>query len=431
MGPREFVCEGYRFTPETGTLSLHYAFDTGLRFEERIVFPARTLPRPDAEALDRVFRLLLLACGVSYYKAFAPERVRCAAFPLDPATAAFFTDFYVKGLGEFAWRNGIDLASRLHMVTDAVEPPTALRLELPRLTCVPVGGGKDSIVTIECLRQAGEPLVLFSLGNAAPIEATIAQAGLPAIRVTRRLDPALFALNEAGALNGHVPITGILSLIVVACAIIHGFDAIAMSNEHSASAPNIADVNHQYSKSFEFEQAFSRLLERHVVAGVRYFSLLRPLTEVAIARRFARHAAYFPIFRSCNTAFRQSPERRSSNWCCDCPKCRFVFLALAPFVDRPRLVATFGHDMLDDPAQIDGFAELCGLQRHKPFECVGEIEESAAVMTHLAAMADWRDDAVVRALSPRLNGGDLAALFAPRGPHLVPERYLAMLDACG
>ena len=158
------------------------------------------------------------------------------------------------------------------------------------MTCVPVGGGKDSIVTIECLKQAGEPLVPFSLGNAAPIEATIAQAGLPAIHVTRRLDPALFALNEAGALNGHVPITGILSLIVAACAIIHGFDAIAMSNEHSASAPNIADVNHQYSKSFEFEQAFSRLLERHVVQGVRYFSLLRPLSEVAIARRFARHA---------------------------------------------------------------------------------------------------------------------------------------------
>jgi hypothetical protein len=430
MQPREFVCEGYRFAADTGRLSLHYAFDGGPSFEERIEFPARALSPRDSEALDRVFRLLLLACGVSYYKAFAPERVRCAAFPLDPATAVFFTDFYVKGLGEFAWRNRIDLASRLRIVTDAVEPPAALPIELPRLTCVPVGGGKDSVVTIECLKQAHEPLVLFSLGNAAPIEATIAQSGLPAIRVTRRLDPALFALNEAGALNGHVPITGILSLIVVACAIIHGCDAIAMSNEHSASAPNVADVNHQYSKSFEFEQAFGRFLARHVVSGVRYFSLLRPLTEVAIARRFARHAAYFPVFRSCNTAFRQSPERRATNWCCECPKCRFVFLALAPFAERQRLIATFGRDILDDPAQIDGFAELCGLQRHKPFECVGEIEESAAVMAHLAGMADWRDDAVVRALSPRL-GGDFAALFAPRGPHLVPERYLAMLDACG
>jgi UDP-N-acetyl-alpha-D-muramoyl-L-alanyl-L-glutamate epimerase len=426
----EFVCEGYSFAPNSGTLSLHYAFDGGPNFEERIVFPARAISRPDSAALDRVFRLLLLACGVSYYKAFAPERMRCAAFPLDSATAAFFTDFYVKGLGEFAWRNGIDLASWLHIVTDVAEPPSALRLDLPRRTCVPVGGGKDSIVTIECLKQAGEPLVLFALGNAAPIEATIGQAGLPAIHVTRRLDPTLFALNDAGALNGHVPITGILSLIVVACAIISGFDTIAMSNEHSASAPNVADVNHQYSKSFEFEHSLSQLLDQHFGQGLRYFSLLRPLTEVAIARRFARHTAYFPMFRSCNTAFRQSPDRRGTNWCCDCPKCRFVFLALAPFVERQRLIATFGRDMLDDPAQIDGFAELCGLQRHKPFECVGEIEESAAVMAHLAEMADWRATAAVRMLSPRLRG-EFAALFTPRGPHLLPERYLAMLDACG
>jgi hypothetical protein len=433
MRPGDFVCEGYGFAPDTGTLSLRYSFDNGPRFEERIVFPIarRTLSDRDAQVLDQVFRLLLLACGVSYYKAYAPDRILCTGFPLDSATAAFFTDFYVKGLGEFAWRNGIDLASRVAFASNPVEPPVAVRLELPRLTCVPVGGGKDSIVTIECLKQAGEPLVLFELGNAAPIEATIARAGLPAIRVTRRLDPALFALNEAGALNGHVPITGILSMIVLACAIIHGFDAIAMSNEHSASAPNIADVNHQYSKSFDFEQAFSRLLERHVVQGVQCFSLLRPLSEVAIARRFARHSEYFPVFRSCNAAFRQSPERRATNWCCDCPKCRFVFLVLAPFVERSRLIGVFGRNLLDDTAQIDGFAELCGLRQHKPFECVGEIEESAAVMAHVADMAEWRDDAVVRTLAPRLHGGDFAALLTARGPHLVPGRYLAMLDACG
>ena len=51
-------------------------------------------------------------------------------------------------------------------------------------------------------------------------------------------------------------------------------------------------------------------------------------------------------------------------------------------------MATFGCNMLDEPSQVDGFAELCGLLRHKPFECVGEIEESAAVMAHLAGMAD-------------------------------------------
>jgi hypothetical protein len=435
--PREFICEAYRYEPATGALLLQYAFDTGQRFEERIVFPvgARQLAAQESDALDRVFRMLLLACGVSYYKAYAPPRIICKAFPVDKMTAAFFTDFYVKGLAEFAYRNGIDLASQLQFAADPVDPPSAIRITLPRRTCVPVGGGKDSIVTIECLRQAGEPMVLFSLGTAAPIEATIAQSTLPAIHVTRRLDPALFDLNAAGALNGHVPITGILSMIVLACAIICGFDTIAMSNEHSASAPNITsgglDVNHQWSKSFGFEQSLQRHVAQHVVYGIAYFSFLRPLSEIAIARRFARHPAYLPIFRSCNAAFRQAPEQRAIGWCCDCPKCRFVYLALAPFVAKPRLVATFGRDLLNDAAQVEGFAELCGLDRFKPFECVGEIEESAATMRHLATMADWREDAVVRALSSRVPATDFASLFAPRGPHAVPDRFMAMLDACG
>ena len=435
--PREFNCEGYRFDVGTGTLSLHYAFDTGVRFEERIVFPVaeRGLSVQEDAALDRVFRMLLLACGVSYYKAFAPSRITCTAFSLDRVTAAFFTEFYIKGLAEFAYRNAIDMASRLHIAAVGEEAPAAVGLALPRRSCVPVGGGKDSIVTVECLKQAGEPMVLFSLGTAAPIDATIRQSGLPSIRAMRRLDPTLFELNAAGALNGHVPITGILSMIVLGCAIISGFDTVVMSNEHSASAPNIIsdglDVNHQWSKSFAFEQALQRYVARHVADGLAYFSLLRPLTEVAIARRFARHPGYFPIFRSCNTAFRQVAETRSTNWCCDCPKCRFVYLALAPFVTKPRLIATFGRDLLDDPAQIDGFAELCGLRRHKPFECVGEIEESAALMQQLSAQADWRDAAVVRALSPQLAASDFSALLTLRKPHAVPERFLAMLDACG
>jgi UDP-N-acetyl-alpha-D-muramoyl-L-alanyl-L-glutamate epimerase len=155
------------------------------------------------------------------------------------------------------------------------------------------------------------------------------------------------------------------------------------------------------------------------------------LTEIAIAHRFAKHAAYLPLFRSCNTAFRQAVEQRPNGWCCECPKCRFVFLALAPFVAKSRLIATFGRNLLNEPAQTDGFAELCGLHRHKPFECVGEIEESAAVVRHLASQPEWREDAVVRTLSPRVPPADFESLFAPRGPHAVPERYLAMLDACG
>ncbi len=424
-------------------MALLYRFPDGPRFEERLIFDFPPQPlSPTAEAvLDRIFRLVFLMSGVSYYKAFVPENLRCAAFPLDLDTADFLQSFYEKGLAEFAWKNRISLNGRCQFRSEPVTPPSPLAIDLPRRTCVPIGGGKDSIVTLECLKRAGEDLVLFSLGDAEPIAACIAAAGLPFIRVHRRLDPALFKLNEQGALNGHVPITGILSAIATACAVLAGFDTIAMSNEHSASAPNLIfdgfGINHQYSKSLEFEVDLADYVARCITPSIAYFSLLRPLSEIEIARRFAQYPQYFDIFRSCNTAFRQSPAERGHHWCGNCPKCRFVFLALAPFVGKDRLIAIFGHNILDDETQADGFAELCGLREHKPFECVGEIDESAAVMAHLGSDPGWRDDAVVRRLHAafpslqRLDPGELRTLLATRHPHRVPDSFMAMLDACG
>src|SRR6516162_4934796 len=217
MKYKKFIFGYYNYNPAQSTLLLQYRYSGGPQFEEKLIFDfvSRPLSPADNQVLDRLFRLIFLLSGVSYYKAFIPKLLTCEAFPLDEGTAEFLHKFYLKGLAEFAFRNGISLRDhfRFRFEPAAIAPPMAL--DLPERTCVPVGGGKDSIVTIECLRQAGEPLVLFSLGSAAPIEATIAQTGLPAIRVKRSLDPTLFALNEAGALNGHVPITGILSLIVV------------------------------------------------------------------------------------------------------------------------------------------------------------------------------------------------------------------------
>jgi UDP-N-acetyl-alpha-D-muramoyl-L-alanyl-L-glutamate epimerase len=283
--------------------------------------------------------------------------------------------------------------------------------------------------------------VLFWLGDAEPIASCIAAARLPFIRVHRRLDSGLLKLNEAGALNGHVPITGILSAIALAAGVMSGCNAVAMSNEHSASAPNLSvdgvEVNHQYSKSFEFERDFAQYVEDFISPSISYFSLLRPLSEIEIARRFAKHPAYFGVFRSCNTAFRQAREARGRHWCCNCPKCRFVFLALSPFVAKPDLIEIFGRNLLDDETQRDGFAELCGLQANKPFECVGETSESAGVMSYLAGHPEWRDDRVVRRLNDEFpSSGDRGStefrtLLEVRHPHRVPPPYLALLDACG
>jgi len=443
MAYEEFVFEDYRYDPARSTLSLYYSFREGPRFEEELIFDfvPRQLSPAANEVLDRIFRLILLLSGVSYYKAFIPRVLKCRAFALDERTAEFLHKFYEKGLAEFAFRNGISLHGNFRFQSSSVPATSPITVQLPKRTCVPVGGGKDSIVTIESLRGGGEPLVLFSLGDAEPIAACIAAARLPFIRVFRRLDAGLLKLNEAGALNGHVPITGILSAIALAAAVMFGCNAVAMSNEHSASAANLSldgvEINHQYSKSFEFEQDFAQYVERFISPSISYFSLLRPLSEIEIARRFAKYPAYFDSFRSCNTAFRQAHEARGRHWCCDCPKCRFVFLALSPFVAKPDLIEIFGCNLLDDETQVDGYAELCGLRANKPFECVGETSESAGVMSYLAGHLDWRDDRVVRRLVDEFpplrdcSPAEYRALFEVRHPHRVPASYLALLDARG
>jgi hypothetical protein len=287
MAASAFVFESCAFDPGRSRLSLRYRYAEGPRFEEALFFDFRQRPlsRPEVGALERVFRLILLLAGVSYYKAFVPKSLICEAFPLDRRTAAFVEKFYRKGLAEFAFKNGISLADRPAFESAGAAAATPLRLDLPRRTLVPVGGGKDSIVTLECLKKAGEPIVLFALGDALPIADTIALSGLPAIRVRRRLDPALFALGERGAKSGHVPITGILSAIAVAAAILYGADTVAMSNEHSASAANLSfggvEINHQFSKSLEFETDLSDYLNSAVAEGLHYFSFLRPLSRTA------------------------------------------------------------------------------------------------------------------------------------------------------
>ena len=442
MKYKSFIFENYWYDYSSSTLSLTYRFDEGPKFEEKLIFSfaQREQSSAESEVRDRLFRLAFLISGVSYYKAFVPKTLICEAFPLDPATAWFIKNFYEKGLAEFAFANNISLRDHLEVRSTAIPPLAPIEIELPHRACVPVGGGKDSIVAIECLKRAGETVTLFALGNAAPIRACIAAAQMPFIRVHRRLDPELFRLNEAGALNGHVPITGILSAIAMAAAVMHGADAVVMSNEHSASAPNLLlgdiEVNHQFSKSFEFEIELANFLPTYISPSIKYFSLLRPLSEIEIARRFARYPQYFGIFHSCNAAFRQERDARATKWCGNCPKCRFVFLALTPFLAKADLIGIFGRNLLDDDNQRDGFAALCGLKAHKPFECVGEVDESAAVMSYLGSRPEWRTDTVVRQLHSsfstlrQLDPGAYRSLFEIKHPHRVPEKYMAMLDAC-
>jgi ribosomal protein S18 acetylase RimI-like enzyme len=165
------------------------------------------------------------------------------------------------------------------------------------------------------------------------------------------------------------------------------------------------------------------------------FSVLRPASELGIARAFAGLGEYHGAFTSCNAIFRLDPARRAASWCCDCPKCRFVFLVLAPFLDPEQLVAVFGHDLLDDDRQFAGFALLTATGGPKPFECVGEEEESLAAIRLLAADPRWRDHGVVRRLVAEVlpefppAAGSPAEALTLSEEHGVPDGLLAEVRA--
>ncbi|WP_127480390.1 hypothetical protein [Nocardioides pantholopis] len=381
---------------DRGEVELRFRIEGGgacHRFTERIVLPEVPDPRPVGDDARLVARLLSLVAGLSYYKTVVPPAIDTSELGAGPAEREFLAEVVRGGLGEFAYRNDVPDALRPEvrgsgrdLAGSGHEPDLGRAL-------VAVGGGKDSIVTIEALRAAGLDVTLFSVNTYDPITRTAEVAGLPLLTARRVLDPGLRALNEAGALNGHVPVTAVNSLIACLVALRAGFGRVVFSNERSSSAGNLTwqglEINHQWSKGLGFERL---LRDRLAGVPVDYVSFLRPLSELAIMRRFASHSAYHRAFTSCNRSFHLDPAKRTE-WCGHCDKCRFVFLTLAPFLPRAELLAIYaGRDLLADEDQRDDFLDLLGTgPHHKPFECVGEPEECQVAVELLRRHPEWKD----------------------------------------
>ncbi|MDQ1063471.1 UDP-N-acetyl-alpha-D-muramoyl-L-alanyl-L-glutamate epimerase [Stenotrophomonas sp. SORGH_AS_0282] len=428
------------FAADTGVAQLVYAFDNGPELVETVSIPGApfVLDAARAEAVERALRLLHLFAGVSYYKAAVPEQVRIDSYSIDADTAALVETVYLNGLGEFAYRNGLNLRGRFRLPVDG-EAFNAPAVGLREHALVAIGGGKDSLVSIEALRTLGITETVTWIGGSQLIRACAERTGLPMLNIGRTLAPELFELNRQGAWNGHIPVTAVNSAIMVLAALLQGVDQVVFSNERSASygsqIPGTGEVNHQWSKGWAFEQAFGEHLERHVAADLHYYSLLRPLSELAVARQFARTDFYDAHFSSCNRNFHILGERPVNRWCGVCPKCHFVFLALAPFMPKTRLVRIFGRNLLDDMEQAGGFDALLEFQDHKPFECVGEGRESRAAMATLAARPEWNEDALVKRfiqeIQPQLDGAELQIepLLVLEGEHRIPAAIWERLRA--
>ena len=429
------------FDAETGVARLVYAFDEGPELTETVTIPGApfALDATRAQAVEHAVRLLHLITGVSYYKAAVPNEIRIEGYAIDAATAVLMEQVYVHGLGEFAYRNGLSLHGRVRFPVAVQAPAPAAAAGLREHALVAIGGGKDSLVSIEALRGAGVDQTVTWIGGSQLIAACAARTGLPTLNIGRALAPELFEYNRQGAWNGHIPVTAINSAIMVLAALLHGVDQVVFSNERSASygsmIPGTGEVNHQWSKGWAFESAFGAYVQSHVAADLQYYSLLRPLSELAVARQFARTDHYDAHFSSCNRNFHLLGERPTNRWCGVCPKCHFVFLALAPFMPKPRLVGIFGRNLLDDANQTGGFDALLEYQDHKPFECVGEGQESRAAMAALGDRPEWREDVIVarfnREIRPQLDASELAVapLLEVGGEHRIPAALWERLRA--
>ncbi len=448
------------FDAETGAVALGYAFDDGPEMVETVLVPGApfVLAPARAQAVQRALRLLHLVAGVSYYKAAVPPEIVIEGEGIDADTAALLTSIYENGLGEFAYRNALTLRNKIHFPVGGTSVPTlsappvggtsvpmllsqkpsglksllqGLEFPLEKGALVAIGGGKDSLVSIEALRALGVPQTVAWVGSSPLIKACAERTGLHTLNISRTLSPLLFDYNKRGALNGHIPVTAVNSALLVLAALLHGHGQVVFSNERSASygslIPGTGEVNHQWSKGWDFEREFAAYLRRRVASDLHYYSLLRPYSELAVARQFAKLDHYDRHFSSCNRNFHLLGERPAQRWCGVCPKCHFVFLALAPFMPKPRLMGIFGRNLLDESEQAAGFDALLEYRDHKPFECVGEGRESRAAFDALADSPAWREDALVKRyaaeIRPQLEPAErgLAPLLVPSDEHGIPD----------
>lgn len=395
----EFIYHSYEMEEQGDFLQVTYHFEI-LGLAE--FSPAWTFPRPRAAEgnvpeqgklkgnTDRLLEKMVFSLGmtelVSYWKITCSPLVKVKAGSLTGEQIQWWKDLYFHGLGEFFYVNGIreaEISGFMEIQAEGAaeetaadksqaEETAAMSAQVPVL--VPIGGGKDSAVTLELLKEAGQRVMGYIINPRGATLQTAEKAGLSesqVICVRRTLDKNMLELNKQGFLNGHTPFSAIVAFSSLIAARLYGLSWVALSNESSANESTVAGsmVNHQYSKSFRFEKDFHDYAARYLPGSAYYFSLLRPLSEFQIARYFAGCRQYHPVFRSCNAG------SKTDSWCGHCPKCLFVYLILSPFLDPEEVREIFGRDMLEDESLRDTLEKLTGIQEEKPFECVGSRSE--------------------------------------------------------
>lgn len=355
-----------------------------LVWTEAIILPAI----PEHEPPKKLLEALHIILGLSYWKFYCPPAVAFAkeGATLSEAEADFFNTVYKKGLGEFFYKNKLDPKISPKFPFSTTTRYNATTLQRYNRSLVGIGGGKDSIVSAELLKEAGHDFTSFHVQTGKPsqiVDNVIKAIGAPEMKIQRHLD---WQVHQPHQYNGHIPVSAIYAFLGIFSCILYGYDYFIVSNEHSSNFGNLKylpagrqvkalEINHQWSKSFEFEKLFGDYIKNFISPNVKYFSLLRPFYEIRIVKMFAKYPQYFRLFSSCNRNFAIKGAEHGGLWCNQCAKCVFAWAMLSASLPKKKVVGIFGKDLSKEKSLKPLFKDIAGKGSMKPFDCVGTFEE--------------------------------------------------------
>ena len=381
-----FYFERFEFDRSTLKAFFYYHFDNKEFFVEEIDFNNISIDSElDNDTVKNYLFQIHLALWISYYKLFPTKELRVESWYLDNDQLSFWKKFYLNWLGEFFITNDIDpkwllcfkniFYRNTFLVKQQEKNPINEHKNL-----LLFWWWKDSIVSYSLIKNTDFDLFVFWKLDRIKEEASKVIWQTPLL-VKRKISDNLFRLNKLWYYNGHVPITWIIAFVSLFYAYLFWYKNIILSNEKSSSEENTIwkwiKINHQYSKSFEFERGLSSYIDKYILTDIKYFSLLRWMYEYKISELFSKETEFFQNFSSCNKNFSILWKKQNKNWCSRCSKCVFVFLILSNFIGVDDLKRFFWENLFDIPELEDIFWELIWLKNHKPFECVWTIEESS------------------------------------------------------
>jgi hypothetical protein len=386
--------------------------DETFSFTEELEFPIAIPSTYEAEALERD---LHIALGISYYKLFVCKRFE-VPYELTEQQAAFWNSVWKNGLGEFLYTNGL---THDQLAVFSAQPGLSIanqtKQSYKQQALLGLGGGKDSIVAGELLKQIGIPFHGFVLASGEQLgqtQAVAAVMGVDLHAIKRRIDPKIIDLNKrSDTYNGHIPISTIFALCGSMLAVATNSAYVAVANESSASIPQTTSadiqINHQWSKSLEFERLYQDYLRNNVSAELQYFSVIRPLSSIAVMKLFSSYPEYFEVFTSDNSLFKVQPQQRiHPRWSPQSSKTLSSYLLLAPWLDDTAMQTIFGADYLNQREQLPLLHRLLG-HGEPVLDCVGTAPELQACVNQLKTSPNYLKKELVVSLDTAHNSSNL------------------------